>query len=404
VALDNDTGTSNSDRSTADATVSGDLVRADGPIEDITIEFDVDGDGEADGTATTDVAGLFSFTPTELSEGPQRILARAVFEDPLFGSFYQPWVATTFVYASDPDSTEAQDWATALADFEADLATAEATGASGAASAAAGYNVARESVEADHADALAVANAARDASVASSNADYEAAVLAAQGTYDAALATAGSAFATAIGAYSNAVAQAAGDFAVDFDNTARLDALRSARESYASSEAGAANTYTAAFYAVGDVHVGWVGSAQSTYATTAAGAVRTYATAYANAEAARREALANADYDYYCDEADSYAAAIDAFATSDGTPWSAQDSSEADAIADDWDTGGGLADRNDQLNQIEADRIAAVDKAVADETRWLDESDYEIARQATLFANAKAQAEAIAAANVAAAA
>jgi len=53
---------------------------------------------------------------------------------------------------------------------------------------------------------------------------------------------------------------------------------------------------------------------------------------------------------------------------------------------------------------MEADRVAAIDRAVADETRWLDTDEYERDRLADDFANAKAQAESIADANVAAAA
>ena len=102
LGLANDTGNSPTDRATADATVSGQLVGSS--VDGVTVELDWNGDGESDGTALSDAAGDFSFTPSNLGEGLVNVRARVVETDlngqPTTGT----WSSFGFNFSSTPDA------------------------------------------------------------------------------------------------------------------------------------------------------------------------------------------------------------------------------------------------------------------------------------------------------------
>src|SRR5213075_169559 len=67
LTLTHDTGNSGTDGATADATLSGHVANA--PSGGVSVEFDLNGDGIADGTAQTNSQGNLSFAPVNLPAG-----------------------------------------------------------------------------------------------------------------------------------------------------------------------------------------------------------------------------------------------------------------------------------------------------------------------------------------------
>lgn len=122
----NDTGNSDSDESTADATVSGTVANTD-PADETVVEFDTDGDGYADGSAIPAGDGSFSFAPTDLDEGYQNISARIVSTDEFGYEYSTSWSSIGFVYHSDPDGAEAQSIRNIFAGAESTNTTAKDT-------------------------------------------------------------------------------------------------------------------------------------------------------------------------------------------------------------------------------------------------------------------------------------
>ncbi len=78
--LGNDTGSSNTDGVTTDPRVKGQATN-DGGVLHMTIEFDWNDDGTADGTTITDHEGKFSYLPQGLSPGEVTVHARAKARD-----------------------------------------------------------------------------------------------------------------------------------------------------------------------------------------------------------------------------------------------------------------------------------------------------------------------------------
>ena len=72
------------DRVTSDPTVVGKVVNNNG-VEFLQVEFDHNGDGSVDDTATTDVNGYFRYTPAGLTEGRWDLRARVVEIDSVTG-------------------------------------------------------------------------------------------------------------------------------------------------------------------------------------------------------------------------------------------------------------------------------------------------------------------------------
>jgi hypothetical protein len=191
LVLANDTGASSSDRATADPTVSGEISAA---TADVPIEFDHNDDGRSDGTATTDEAGHFSYTPTGLGEGYVTIRARVA-------GGAAGWQSLNFVYASDPDGADAQDLLSAM---NAHYAQQQATWSEfhlSLGGAASGYRLARHSAAAGYESSISDARGARNSAVTAATSTYHAAVSAADTAYSTALAAAGDALAVNIAAF-----------------------------------------------------------------------------------------------------------------------------------------------------------------------------------------------------------
>jgi hypothetical protein len=75
VGLLRDTGVSDDDGLTADPTLAG-TVANDGSVAQLTVEFDTNGDGIADGQTTTDAAGHFTYVPQSLPLGAVTVAVR----------------------------------------------------------------------------------------------------------------------------------------------------------------------------------------------------------------------------------------------------------------------------------------------------------------------------------------
>ncbi|MBI2477418.1 MAG: hypothetical protein HYV60_01820, partial [Planctomycetia bacterium] len=75
----------------------------DGTIAYVTVEFDHDGDGVADGTTVTGASNQFVYAPAGLSYGTHTIRARALEWDYEFGTYlYGPWSTFTFTWGANP--------------------------------------------------------------------------------------------------------------------------------------------------------------------------------------------------------------------------------------------------------------------------------------------------------------
>lgn len=164
LALDDDTGSSATDLVTADATLVGQL-SAPGGAGGLTVEFDLDGDGAIDGTATTEPDGSFTFAPAGLAQGHHVLAAR-----PQAGS----WSYLSLVHSTDTDlPAQLAGWIA----FEASRATAERLWAQQASADAVSYNadVAQTRVILAQAAAAAYQSLVSQTSLAKNNYEFDAA-------------------------------------------------------------------------------------------------------------------------------------------------------------------------------------------------------------------------------------
>jgi hypothetical protein len=102
--LKRDTGESDSDNITRDATILGDVITDDGPKQGVIIQFDHDEDNVIDGQTTTVTGGGFTYLPQDLEEGEYTFRARSA--TPIEGTenfTYGDWEEFTFTYeVNDP--------------------------------------------------------------------------------------------------------------------------------------------------------------------------------------------------------------------------------------------------------------------------------------------------------------
>ena len=199
LAVDN--GASDTDRSTSDPTISG---QTNTPVS--VIQLDTDGDWRVDTTIAPDGSGAFSYALTELLEGLTTVHARVAIEstDPFATSDYSEfsaWETLTFVYAVDPDSTEAQAKATALATYEQELANADNTFDTSMDAAELTYWTSITNGLNDYATGATTAAANRDSAIANANATLRNAVNTASASFDASLATVAADFAADLSAF-----------------------------------------------------------------------------------------------------------------------------------------------------------------------------------------------------------
>ncbi len=92
--LVNDTGVSDSDGITTDATIAGDLDNI-GNWRNILFEVDLDGNGTADDADWVSSGGLFTYTPQNLSPGEVTIAFRGYDED---SEIYGAWSSLSFTF------------------------------------------------------------------------------------------------------------------------------------------------------------------------------------------------------------------------------------------------------------------------------------------------------------------
>ena len=102
--LQNDTGSSSTDRQTTDPTLRGSVTN-EGPVTGLTIQFDHNGDGIVDGSTTTNDAGGFSYKPAGLAFGIQTIRSRTKEHDADGIAQYGSWQNIQFTLL-DPTLTQ----------------------------------------------------------------------------------------------------------------------------------------------------------------------------------------------------------------------------------------------------------------------------------------------------------
>ena len=120
LTLTNDSGASTSDGATADAAIGGTIAGATDPTG-MKVEFDVDGDGVAEGEVLADANGDFAFTPELEGNDHYNVRARVVTTDSLGLEVPTEWTTLSFVYHNDPDGTEAQAMLLAASDYDTDV-------------------------------------------------------------------------------------------------------------------------------------------------------------------------------------------------------------------------------------------------------------------------------------------
>lgn len=99
--LQNDTGSSNSDHVTTDATLTGTLTNPDGAASSVRVEFDYDGDGIAEGMTSADDEGAFTYLPVALRDGDHKVRVSGTVIDPYSGKTVRSdWTTLTFTLES----------------------------------------------------------------------------------------------------------------------------------------------------------------------------------------------------------------------------------------------------------------------------------------------------------------
>jgi hypothetical protein len=193
LSLDEDTGNSDHDLSTADATVKGQIAGFRSS-ETLTIQIDFNNDGVADLTVAPEPDGSFSFEIEHPVVGLNTVTVRAIGVSGA-SSRTGDWRSFSFVYAPDdlnnfndgPDSAAAQQVVPAAVALNT---TAAASGA--------GYNSALSQAEATRRQATANASNTYDSALAGALSTRNTDVNSAEQTYELELATAGDVYTVAI--------------------------------------------------------------------------------------------------------------------------------------------------------------------------------------------------------------
>ncbi|MCA9178641.1 MAG: hypothetical protein KDB14_29470 [Planctomycetales bacterium] len=197
-----DSGVSATDKASSDPTFAGMVVNGTGAV----VQIDSDGDWVVDATLTPDGAGNFSYTPEDLLEGLTTVRARVAVPatDPFATEEFSEvgaWSSLTFVFAADPDSAEAQAKATALATYQADIASADATYETEIDAAELAYWTSITTSLDSYATGMTTAVATRDSAVALANSTLRSAVGAASLTFSNGLSTVAADFAADLVAF-----------------------------------------------------------------------------------------------------------------------------------------------------------------------------------------------------------
>lgn len=105
VTLKNDTGSSSTDGQTTDSTIIG-TVGNDGPAGGLTVQYDLNGDGLAEGQVASAADGKFALQPANLPYGSQTIRVRAKEVDSAQGAVqYSAWQTIQFTLLDPVAST-----------------------------------------------------------------------------------------------------------------------------------------------------------------------------------------------------------------------------------------------------------------------------------------------------------
>ena len=117
--LVHDTGASSNDRSTSDATITGQVSAVDGQL--VVLDFDHDMDGTVDGSVVAQ-GGFFTYQPKDLPTGWVPLGVRIRTE---IGGSNGDWTTFGFVFSTEPDGPEAQALATAARSLDAESQAAQ---------------------------------------------------------------------------------------------------------------------------------------------------------------------------------------------------------------------------------------------------------------------------------------
>ena len=191
--LANDTGNSSTDDATSDPTIRGQVVLGTAATR---VEYDLNGDGIADGSTSVDGQGNFEIVPVGMSEGYRTISVRPVDQS------VTRWQNINFVNSSQPDGTEAQTLVTTYQSYNNQWATAQSTYQTSLASINTTYKQAQQNAQATYQSTLLSATGAHDAVVTAARSAYATAMSAAQQTYNAALSAASAQFTTDLANFS----------------------------------------------------------------------------------------------------------------------------------------------------------------------------------------------------------
>ena len=197
LALANDTGASATDLSTSDSQLSGQLAGEN--LEGVTVEFDHDGDGFADGSVVTDATGAFIYTPADLPDGRNTIQARSVHAA---GGLLGDWTGVSFILSDDPDGAEAQAQAAALDGFDSAMQAAQTSYENSVATADGTYDSVIDAAATTYQGATAQAQSDQDVAESTAEATLVSAVASADAAYTTSMDAAATAYATAMAGYS----------------------------------------------------------------------------------------------------------------------------------------------------------------------------------------------------------
>lgn len=185
LGLRNDTatpgGSTPHDGSTEIAVLAGRVAWSAGNVDGLTVEFDVDGDFQPEGSAWTDGNGDFEFDPAPTEPGFYSVRARVLY--PNFGT--SDWKIANFVFDIDDSSPQALTLVHALAILDSDWQSAEDLNfASIHVLADDLYSASDQNVESEYQYAVTMAGLVKSGIERSVDQEYEQAQLDAQASYE----------------------------------------------------------------------------------------------------------------------------------------------------------------------------------------------------------------------------
>ncbi|HWB09894.1 MAG TPA: choice-of-anchor D domain-containing protein [Pirellulales bacterium] len=188
----------------SDPTVTGTVAPASGggtSIDNVTVEFDTNGDGQPNGSVQTNSQGQFTYTPTVEYGSIVTVVART--EGWIDGvETPSAWVPLTFLYTSDLTSVATQTELTALSQADTALATAQGSHDNGLATAQSNYATGQATAAGGYHKSEASASNTSQSTVTPAETSYASQITSANGGYNTSAAQAATNFASSIASFS----------------------------------------------------------------------------------------------------------------------------------------------------------------------------------------------------------